>query len=162
MMRRRRWIRWWSAMATALLLFLGGATATVLSAEERVIYMAAVEAKGAMTVDKEPFPAAALPAGAGYVRKAPDPATGRWEVSVYHWSPATAIVRQGDDVTIEFVRINSAAHPVHIERYHPEHVVVKRGEATRVRFTVDAAGLFEIHCPVHEPTMMGYLLVLPR
>lgn len=75
---------------------LDDAASTVLSAEERVIYMAAVEAKGATTVGKEPFPAADLPAGAGYVRRAPDPASGRWEVSVYQWSPATAIVRQGD------------------------------------------------------------------
>ena len=149
-------------MAAALLLLLGGATSTVLSAEERVIYMAAVEAKGATTVDKESFPTAELPAGAGYVRKAPDTATGRWEVSVYQWSPATAIVRQGDHVTIEFVGINGAAHPVQIERYHPEHFVVKRGEATRIRFTADASGLFKIYCQVHEPTMVGYLLVLPR
>ena len=158
-MQRRH--RWWSATAAALLL-LGGATSTVASADERVIYMAAVEAKGATTVDKEPFPTADLPAGAGYVRKGPDPATGRWEVSVYQWSPATAIVRQGDHVTIEFVGINGAAHPVHIERYHPEHIVVKRGEAIRVRFTADMPGLFTIHCQVHAPTMVGYLLVLPR
>ena len=160
-MRGRHHIRW-GAMAAVLLLLLGGATSNVLSAEERVIYMAAVEAKGATTVDKEPFPTAELPAGPGYVRKAPDPATGRWEVSVYQWSPATAIVRQGDHVTIEFVGINGAAHPVHIERYHPEHVVVKRGEAIRVRFTADTPGLFKIHCQVHEPTMVGYLLVLSR
>ena len=160
-MRGRHHIRW-GAMAAVLLLLLAGATSNVLSAEERVIYIAAVEAKGATTVDKEPFPTAELPAGPGYVRKAPDPATGRWEVSVYQWSPATAIVRQGDHVTIEFVGINGAAHPVHIERYHPEHVVVKRGEATRVQFTADTPGLFKIHCQVHAPTMVGYLLVLPR
>ena len=161
-MRWRHRIRWKSATAAALLLLVSGATSAVLSAEARVIYMAAVEAKGATTEDKEPFPTADLPAGTGYVRKAPDPATGRWEVSVYQWSPATAIVRQGDHVTIEFVGINGAAHPVHIERYHPEHVVVKRGEAIRVRFTADTPGLFKIHCQVHEPTMVGYLLVLPR
>lgn len=57
-MQRRRRIRWWRATAAALLL-LCGATSTVVSADERVIYMAAVEAKGATTVDKAPFPTAA-------------------------------------------------------------------------------------------------------
>ena len=37
-----------------------------LAAGERTIYMAAIEPKGSTTVDKEPFPAEALPAGGGY------------------------------------------------------------------------------------------------
>jgi plastocyanin len=130
-------------------------------AEERTVYMAAVELKGATTVDKEPFPAGALPPGAGYVKKAPD-ATGRWEVSVYQFAPATVVVQQGDRVTLEIIGINGAIHNVHIDRFHPDHVAVKRGQIARVRFTADAPGLYRIHCLEHPPSMVGYLVVLPR
>ena len=65
--------------------------------------------KGGVTVDKEPFPTDALPAGPGYVLNKPDQ-TGRWEVSVYMWTPSQIIVNQDDDVTLEFVGINGANH----------------------------------------------------
>lgn len=129
---------------------------------ERVVYMAAIEPKGGVTIDKEPFPAGELPKGGGYVKKAPDPATGRWEVSAYQWSPATVVVRQGDRVTLEIIGINGAKHTGHIDKYHPNEFVVKRGEITRVQFTADAPGLFKIHCKEHEPTMEGFLVVLPQ
>ena len=146
------------AAATVL---LSGLAPSSPAAEDRVIYMAAIEPKGATTVDKEPFPTTELPKGAGYVRKSPD-ATGRWEVSVYQWSPATVVVQQGDHVTLEIIGINGTSHPAHIDRYHPEHFVVKRGEITRIQFTADTPGTFKIHCQVHEPGMVGYLVVLPR
>jgi hypothetical protein len=50
--------------------------------EQTLSVVAAVEMKGGVTVDKEPFPTDALPAGPGYVLNKPDQ-TGRWEVSVY-------------------------------------------------------------------------------
>lgn len=36
---------------------------------ERTIYVAAVEAKGGVTVNREPFPLSALPSGGGYILK---------------------------------------------------------------------------------------------
>ncbi len=50
--------------------------ATSTTPVERTISMAAIEPKGGATVDKEPFPTQQLPAGGGYVLKAPD-ASGR-------------------------------------------------------------------------------------
>jgi hypothetical protein len=76
-------------------------------AEKRTFTVAAVEMKGGVTVDKEPFPTDAPPAGAGYVLNKPDQ-TGRWEVSVYMWTPSQIIVNQDDDVTLEFVGINES------------------------------------------------------
>ena len=131
------------------------------AAEERVMYIAAIEPKGGVAVDKERFPPGELPKGGGYVKKAPD-ATGRWEVSVYQFSPATVVVRQGDRVTLEIVGINGALHTVHVDKYHPDHVPVKRGQITRIQFTADTAGLFKIHCIEHQPSMEGLLVVLPR
>ena len=128
---------------------------------ERVIYMAAVEPKGGVTVDKEPHPTSPLPTGGGYVLKSPDP-SGRWEVSAYQWSPATIVVQQGDRVTLEIVGINGDKHTGTIERYATTPFTVKRGQLTRVSFTADAPGVFRIHCDEHKPTMEGVLVVLPR
>ncbi len=127
---------------------------------ERTIYVAAVEPKGGVTVDKEPFPSAALPTGGGYVLKSPDD-TGRWEVSTYRWEPGLVVVNQGDIVTLEIVGINGKEHPFSIDGYDVSGVV-KRGEVTRVTFTADKAGIFKIACGAHLPTMQGELIVLAR
>ncbi len=133
--------------------------ATAAAPVERTIYMAAVEPKGGVTVDKEPFPSAALPEGGGYILKQPDD-TGRWEVSTYRWQPGTVVVNQGDIVTLEIVGINGAAHPLRIEGYDDVSAVVQRGHITRVTFTADKAGIFKIICDTHLPSMRGDLVVL--
>jgi plastocyanin len=81
---------------------------------------------------------------------------------VYQFSPATVVVRQGERVALEIVGINGAKHSVHIDKYHPQHFVVKRGEIGRIKFTADTPGLFKIHCEEHLPSMEGTLVVLPR
>ena len=100
--------------------------------------MVAVEPKGGATVDKEPFPSAALPEGKGYELKSPD-AEGRWEVSTYRWEPNQIIVNQGDEVTLEILGVNGAEHPTVIEGYDLSFTV-KRGQLTTVTFTADKAG----------------------
>ena len=159
MARKTRLVLLWgvAVAGTMLLGLFFGAQA----AEERVIYMALIEPKGGVTVDKEPYPAGELPKGGGYVKKAPDSA-GRWEVSAYQFSPATIVVKQGDRVTLEMIGINGAKHSVHVDKYRPDHVLVKRGEIARIQFTADTPGLFKIHCKEHEPGMEGHLVVLPR
>ena len=126
----------------------------------RTIYMAAVEPKGGTGVSSEPFPTAALPGGGGYVLKAPD-STGRWEVSTYQWQPGFIVARQGEQVTLEIIGINGADHvsalPPFVEKF-----TVKRGQITRVSFTANRAGVFPILCVNHQPSMTGYLTILPR
>jgi len=150
---------WGVAVAGIVLL---GLALGVQAAEERVIYMALIEPKGGVTVDKEPYPAGELPKGGGYVKSAPAAASGRWEVSMYQFSPATIVVKQGDRVTLEMFGVNGAKHSVHVDKYRPDHVLVKRGEIARIQFTADTPGLFKIHCKEHEPSMEGHLVVLPR
>ena len=65
-------------IGAAVLAACGGQAASVVQAE-RTIYMAAVEPKGSTTVDKEPFPAVALPEGGGYALDEPN-ADGLWVV----------------------------------------------------------------------------------
>ena len=108
----------------------------------------------------EPFPADALPAGAGYVLNKPDQ-TGRWEVSVYMWSPSQIIINQDDEVTLEFVGINGATHPTTIAGYD-KSFVLQRGQVTKISFKADKPGLFSIQCGTHKPSMAAELVVLPR
>jgi len=56
-------------------------------------------------------------------------------VSAYQFSPATIVVKQGDRVTLELFGVNEAKHTVHVEKFRPDHVLVKRREITRVQFT---------------------------
>jgi plastocyanin len=152
------------ARILAAVLILGPTFATLGSAQtapsqRRTITMAAVEPRGGTMVEQEPFPTASLPSG-GYVLRPPD-ATGRWEVSTYRWDPSQVIVNQGDEVTLEIVGINGAAHPTVIEGYNLRFNV-KRGEITRVTFRADRAGVFRIDCATHRPSMVGELVVLPR
>jgi plastocyanin len=130
------------------------------AAEKRVFTIAAVEPKGGATVDKEPFPTEALPAGGGYVLNKPD-SNNRWEVSTYLWTPGQIIVNEGDEVTLEFVGINGAAHPTSIKGFD-KSFVLKRGTVTRVSFVADNPGVFPIECHTHRPSMTAEIIVLPR
>jgi plastocyanin len=149
------------AITTAALLSLAVASAAspARAAGKRTITMAAVELKGGTTVDKTPFPTAALPEGKGYELKAPDD-KGRWEVSTYRWKPSQIIVNQGDEVTLEVIGVNGAEHPAVIEGYDISFTV-KRGELTTVTFTADNAGVFVLRCATHPPSMVAELIVLP-
>jgi len=123
--------------------------------------MAAVEPKGGTNVSQEPFPnPALLPAGGGYVLKAPD-STGRWEVSTYQWQPGFIVVNQGERVTLEIIGINGTEHLSSLPPY-VDTFTVKRGQLTKVTFTASRAGIFPIVCVNHQPSMTGYLVVLPK
>lgn len=138
-----------------------GATATPLAAERRSFTILAVEPKGGVTVDREPFPQTSLPPGGGYVTSPPDAKTGRWEVSAYVWQPSQIVVNEGDEVTLEFVGINGASHPTSIAAFG-QLFTLKRGEATRITFRADKVGAFGIVCSTHLPSMRGELVVLPK
>jgi plastocyanin len=125
---------------------------------KRTITMVAVEPKGGATVDKEPFPAATLPEGEGYELTAPN-AEGRWEVSTYRFDPNQIIVNQGDEVTLEVLGVNGAEHPTAIDGYDISFTV-KRGQLSTVSFTADKAGVFQFRCGIHQPSMIGELIVL--
>jgi plastocyanin len=129
-------------------------------AEQRSFTIAAVEPKGSASVDKEPFPTATPPAGAGYSLNKPDQ-SGRWEIEVYVFMPSQIIVNQGDDVTLNFVGINGASHPTAIAGYN-KSFLLKRGEVTSISFKADKAGVFSIDCGTHMPSMRAELIVLPQ
>ena len=157
-----RWVQHALALGAAvgLALVLPGADTPWAQTPGRVIYMAAVEMKGGTQQEKEPYPEAPLPSGAGYIKTPPNPA-GRWEVSAYQWSPGTIVVRQGETVTLEIVGINGDVHPSTIPGL-VDSFTVKRGQITRVTFTASKPGLYPIICTKHQPHMQGTLVVLPK
>lgn len=130
------------------------------SAAKRTIVITAVEPKGTTTLDKEPFPAKPLPEGGGYQLKEPDK-DGKWQVSAYVFDPRQIQVEEGDEVTLEFVGINGALHPITISGYN-KTFELKRGEVTRITFTADKPGVFSIVCAVHHPSMVAELIVSPK
>jgi hypothetical protein len=148
------------AVVATLTLVLAVADAPRAQPAGRVVYMAAVEMKGGTQQDKEPYPLTPLPAGGGYVKTPPN-ASGRWEVSVYQWSPGTIVVQQGETVTLEIVGVNGDVHPSTIPGL-AESFVVRRGELTRVTFAAKTPGLYSLICTRHQPSMQGTVVVLPK
>jgi plastocyanin len=161
-------VLWGVAAVAVVALILAGftltqgglATPTSVQPTKRTIYMIAAEPKGGTTVDQEPFPTTPLPSGGGYILKAPDD-TGRWEVSTYRWDPSLIVVHQGDEVTLQVLGVNGALHPARIEGYNLSFEV-KRGQLSTVSFVADKVGTFQILCSAHQPSMTGWLVVLPR
>ena len=148
------------ALAAIGLSACAGSAAAGLEPGARTIYMAAIEPKGGTTADSEPFPAATLPGGGGYLLKEPDE-TGRWEVSTYRWSQNEIVAVEGDTLTLEILGVNGASHPSRIEGYDISFEV-KRGELTEVTFTADKPGIYRFICDAHQPSMTGQLVVLPK
>lgn len=158
--RAKRYVR--SGVAFAAAVTISAIIGTALAhAEKRTFTVLAVEPKGGTTVEKEAFPTGTLPSGGGYVLSQPDEKTRRWEVSAYVWMPAQIIVNQGDEVTLEFVGINGAAHATTIAAFG-QSFTVKRGEANRVTFVADKVGIHGIVCSTHKPSMSGELIVMPK
>lgn len=162
-MDRKAW-RWMLAGTIAVVVaavFGASLLPRVASAQAtRTIYMAAVEPKGGTSATSEPFPTAALPPGGSYILKAPD-ANGRWEVSTYQWQPSFIVAREGEQVTLEIIGINGAEHVASLPPF-VNSFTVRRGQLTRVSFNASRAGMFPILCVTHQPSMTGYLVVLPK
>ncbi len=148
-----------AAVMVAVVLSATATAMTAEAAEQRHIVVTAIEPKGGANVEKEPFPAP-LPDGAGYVLKKPDD-KGRWEVAVYVFDPRQIVVDEGDEVTLEFVGINGASHPVTIEAYG-QTFELKRGQVHKVTFVADKPGRHSIICASHVPTMVSELIVNPK
>lgn len=157
-------MRVWTYGSPALLVALMAGLLAVMPgtalAEKRSFTIAAVEPKGGTTVDKEPFPAAGLPEGGGYVLRKPDQ-NGRWEVSTYVWQPSQIIVTEGDEVSLEFIGINGAEHPTTIVGYD-KTLLLKRGHVVKLEFKADKVGTFPIICAHHKPSMVAELIVMPK
>lgn len=77
-------------------------------------------------------------------------------------APVIAVRSCGRATACLLQALERAKHTTHVERYHSSHFELKRGQIARIHFAADTPGVFEIHRREHEPTMTGYLTVLPR
>ncbi len=130
-----------------------------LQPTKRIIYMSAVEYKGSADALKENFPSKPLPAGKGYELEKKD---GTWVVETYRFESSAITVFQGDEVTLNILGVNGDKHNVIIQKYLENAAVLKRGELLTINFKADTIGSFPIICTIHQPTMLAYLVVLPR
>jgi hypothetical protein len=80
----------------------------------------------------------------------PPDQSGRWEVSAYLWSPGQIVVREGDDVVIDFVGINGASHPTEI-RGLGKAFALNRGNVVGVEFKAERVGVYPPSAPRINP-----------
>lgn len=157
-----------TALAVAVASFGAIPAATVAfgqDAASRTISVMAIEYKMRRSVSETPFPNTLeehpeLADAAGFKIIPPDTEVqGEWGVDAYQWVPGTIIVNQGDSVVLRFFGVNGDEHPTTIDGYD-QTFTVRRGELTEVEFVADKAGIFQITCHAHPPTMVGHLIVL--
>jgi hypothetical protein len=137
---------------------LGQVNAT--SPANRTFYINTVEPRGTANVTEEPFPNTTLPAGEGYVLDPPNE-EGFWKVETYVFDPSQIVVYEGDQVTLNIFGVNGRAHNITVNGY-AEPFELHRGELKTVTFTADRAGTIDFICQIHQPTMHGQIIVLPR
>lgn len=89
-----------------------------------------------------------------------------WRVASYVWSPASMIAYQGDTVSLTIFILNGNVHETWVADPDGDPVVqdieMNRGREYKISFTASKVGTYELICNEHEPTMTGYIQVLPR
>jgi plastocyanin len=130
------------------------------SLTNRTFYISTIRFDGTGNVTEEPFPNSTLPAGEGLALSPPDE-EGDWSIRMYAFDPSQIVVYEGDQVTLNFVGVNAEVHNITVNRY-AEPFELHRGELKTVAFTAVTAGTIDFICQIHQPTMHGQIIVLPR
>ncbi len=105
----------------------------------------------------------------GYGFKAQDvyePENDKWQVASYVFTPGAMVAYEGDRIDMTFFIINGNKHTVWVEAPDGatalDEVEMNRGREYDISFTASAAGVYNLICTEHEPTMTARILVLPR
>ena len=135
------------------------------------IFISAVEIKGGTSADSLAPPAInPKDLSKGYDFKGPGEADKgnpkRWEVSSYSFSPSFVTVRQGDKVELTAFIVNGDKHEVWVAAPDGKKVVNNttwnRGREYKVQFVAEKAGVYQLVCSEHAPSMIATFLVVPR
>ena len=157
---RAKWLK--AGLAGALALAL----AAPAYAETREFYIVTVhhDAKTNPVADAmhpaEPFPSSPFPSTSGMWVKGPQ-ANGDWTVRAFVFSPSQVVVMQGDEVVLQFVGVQGAAHTVAVKGVG-EPVKFTRGTTATIKFTADKPGIIDFASTALTPNMRGQVIVLPR
>lgn len=158
------------AAAAALLLGLATTAHGQQAGTTREYFVAAVELKGSTTADKlAPPEENPKDRSKGYGFSAPgydSTAPLKWEVASYLWSPAMMLAYRGDEIKLTTFVVNGDEHKTWVEGPDGEEAMAEttlnRGREYELSFSAAKAGVYRLICTTHEPTMVGYILVLPR
>jgi plastocyanin len=126
----------------------------------RTFYINTENLEASVNATEEPFPNSTLPAGGGYELDPPNE-RGNWRIETYVFDPSQIVVYEGDQVTLNILGVRGSVHNISVSGYVDEFEL-HRGELRIVTFTADRAGTIDFICSVHQPTMHGQILVLPR
>lgn len=138
--------------------------------QERHFYVTGVEWKGTTSADSLDPPSidpSTLSDGYGFNPTGFDSGNPRnWRVATYVWTPASMIAYEGDRITLTIFIVNGNEHTTWIEDPDGDEAVeeteMNRGREYQISFTAGKPGVYVLHCDEHDPTMTGYIQVLPR
>lgn len=176
--RRTRLLAGLAAALGALLLAAcaPGADADTAGLEpaDRYVHVQATELDARRGLDQDPFPQATLDGWPQYFGEDGRGGDGgyylfmsdedEWRIGSYLFLPQEITFVQGDRVTLEIFGIRGSEHETVLESPSGEaleHFTVKRGELHEIEFTADEAGVYELICVTHPPTMTTRITVLP-
>jgi plastocyanin len=155
-----------SALTTALL--AGTWAMPARSDEVREFYIKTVHldgetsTKGDADHKPEPFPDSSMPEGHGLVLSKPNE-DGKWRMRAFTFEPSQIVVNAGDQIRLHFVGVQGMSHTIQLEGDGvDEHFALQRGYIHTVDFTPKTAGIIEIECSDHQPSMRGEIVVLPH
>jgi Cupredoxin-like domain len=138
----------------------------VTTATQKTFYINTVHLDGITSTNgtkdhpPEPFPTVILPPGGGYVLKKLDDA-GNWKVRTFVFDPSQIVVHEGDNITLNILDVQGDHHAITVEG-HGGEFILHRGELKTMTFNADKAGIIHYFCSIHQPTMQGEILVLPK
>jgi len=126
----------------------------------RTFYINTDNLEASVNATEEPFPNSTLPEGGGYDLNPPNE-QGNWRIETYVFDPSQIVVYEGDQVTLNILGVRGTVHNISVSGYVDEFEL-HRGELRTLTFTADRAGTIDFICSIHQPTMHGQILVLPR
>ena len=136
-----------------------------------LIEVTAFEVKGSTSIDDLAAPdvdPSTFSDGFGY--KAPgdyDPDNpDKWQVASYMWNPGQMTARQGDTLDLHVFVLNGNTHETFIQdpdgNIVGDVVVMNRGREYDLSANLEKAGVYQLICSTHAPTMTAEIVVLPR
>jgi plastocyanin len=118
--------------------------------------------KGDADHKPEPFPSATLPDGGGLLLSKPD-AEGKWRIRAFTFEPSQIVVKAGETIRLHFVGVQGTSHHISLEGEGiDQKFALERGTMHTVELKPEKAGIIEIECYDHQPSMRGEIVVLPQ
>ena len=103
-----------------------------------------------------------MPEGGGLVLSKPDEA-GKWRMRAFAVEPAQLVVKAGEPIRLHFVGIQGMSHSIHVKGEGvDERFTLTRGNMHTLELTPEKAGVIEIECYDHKPSMRGEIVVLAQ